>query len=114
MSLDTLHGPVYIPSQRVGFFIARKRHPDPTIEKALKHAEEHGWRVERGSGRSHAWGKMYCPHEDDECRCGEFCITSVWSTPRSPENHARRIRRVVDGYVAHRPADGSGEEESRS
>jgi hypothetical protein len=46
---------------------------------------------------AHGWGKMYCPHNDPDCRCGEFCITVIWSTPRSPENHARQIRRVVDG-----------------
>jgi hypothetical protein len=40
---------------------------------------------------------MFCPHNDPECRCGEFCITSIWGTPRNAENHARQIRRVVDG-----------------
>ena len=25
----------------------------------------------------------------------QFCITSVWSTPRNPGNHARALRRVV-------------------
>lgn len=44
----------------------------------------------------HAWGRIYCPYNDDECRCGEFCITSVWSTPKNPGNHARALRRVVD------------------
>lgn len=47
-------------------------------------------------GGSHAWGKIYCPHNDKKCRCGEYCISSIWSTPRNPANHAKQIRRVVD------------------
>lgn len=75
--------------------MARKtKHPCKEIEGALRHAESLGWRIEMGG--AHAWGKMYCPANDAECRCGEYCITSIWSTPRSPENHARQLRRVVD------------------
>ena len=47
---------------------------------------------------------MYCSHNDPDCRCGEFCVTVVWGTPRSPENHARQLRRVVDGCVGTRRA----------
>ena len=42
---------------------------------------------------------MYCPHNDPECRCGEYCVTVIWSTPRIPENHAGQIRKVVDHCV---------------
>ncbi len=80
--------------------VARPRHSKKEIEEALRHAEEQGWRV--AVGGSHAWGRIYCPYDDSECRCGEFCITSVWSTPRSPTNHARALRRVVDRCTAHR------------
>jgi len=73
------------------------------IETALKHAEAEGWRVEVGG--SHAWGKIYCPYNDDECRCGEFCIASVWSTPKNPGSHARAIRRVVDKCSTHKHRD---------
>ena len=48
----------------------------------------------------HAWGKIYCPNNDNECRCGEFCISSVWSTPRNPVNHAKQIKRVVDNCTS--------------
>lgn len=72
----------------------RSRHPDKDVEAALRHAEAHGWRVVQGG--SHAWGKIYCPYDSKDCRCGEFCITSVWSTPRNPVSHARALRRVVD------------------
>ena len=46
--------------------------------------------------------RSYCPYNDAECRCGEFCITSVWSTPKNPGNHARALRRVVDNCTTHR------------
>ena len=74
--------------------MTRSLHPKKEVEAALRHAETHGWRVTVGG--AHAWGKIYCPRRHDECRCGEFCITSVWSTPRNPGNHARALRRVVD------------------
>jgi hypothetical protein len=77
--------------------MSRRRHPDFDIEKALTYVESNGWRVEPAGPRGHAWGKMLCPHNDPECRCGEFCITSNWSTSRDSHNHARQIRRVVDG-----------------
>ena len=80
--------------------MSRSSHPKKEIEAALKHGEEQGWRVEVGGG--HAWGKVYCPYNDDECRCGEFCITSVWSTPRNPASHARALRRVVDKCATHK------------
>ncbi|MEX2523715.1 MAG: hypothetical protein WD750_02050 [Gammaproteobacteria bacterium] len=74
--------------------MARRRHPNKEIEEALAWAEGRGWRIEMAGG--HAWGRLYCPWNDPECRCGEFCIVSVWSTPRNPVAHARQIRRVVD------------------
>ena len=79
--------------------MTRSLHPKKEVEAALRHAETHGWRVTVGG--AHAWGKIYCPRRHDECRCGEFCITSVWSTPRNPGNHARALRRVVDNCTAH-------------
>ena len=67
--------------------MTRPSHSKKEVEEALRHAEEQGWRIELGG--SHAWGRIYCPYNDEECRCGEFCITSVWSTPKNPGNHAR-------------------------
>lgn len=74
--------------------MARNAHPKPDIEAANRHAEAHGWRIQEGG--SHAWGRMLCPYNDDTCRCGEFCITSIWSTPANPGNHGKQLRRVVD------------------
>ena len=42
----------------------------------------------RGDRRQPCWGKMHCPCNDDGCRCGEFCIACIWSTPKNPGNHA--------------------------
>jgi len=67
----------------------RKRHPIKEVEEALVYAEGFGWRVDVGG--SHAWGRIYCPYNDRECRHGKFCIASVWSTPRNATNHARQI-----------------------
>jgi hypothetical protein len=52
--------------------MARKKHAKPDIEEAVKYAESNGWRIKKSSG--HAWGKMYCPYNDKECRCGEFAL----------------------------------------
>jgi hypothetical protein len=81
--------------------MVRGTHSKKEIADALDYAEKKGWRVESGS-KGHAWGKLYCPYNDVECRCGEYCIISVWSTPKSPGNHARHIKRVVDNCTTHR------------
>lgn len=86
--------------------MGRTVHPKKDVEEALRYAEANGWRVERSGG--HAWGKIYCPYNEADCRCGEFCITCVWSTPGNPGNHARALMRVVDRCVPHRGARGAG------
>ena len=89
----------------------RPSHPKKEVEEALRHAEAWGWRIEVGG--SHAWGRAYCPYNDEACRCGEFCITSIWSSPRNPGNHARALQRVVDNCTTHRSrceADDDAEE----
>lgn len=78
--------------------MTRPKHPKKEVEIALAHAEMHGWRVEIGG--SHAWGKIYCPNKSSECRCGEFCISSIWSTPKNAGNHARQIKRIVNNCTA--------------
>jgi len=88
--------------------MSRARHPKKEVEKALRHAEAQGWRIEVSG--SHAWGRMYCPYNDVECRCGEFCITSIWSTPKNPGNHARQLKRVVDNCASNKMASESKSE----
>ena len=70
---------------------SRGRHPKPAIEKALKYAEQSGWRIEKSSSHAHSWGKLYCPKSTRE-----GCIILVWSTPRVAENHARQIINKID------------------
>jgi len=79
---------------------SRAKHPKKEVEEALRYAEEAGWRVSVGG--SHAWGKVYSPYDDEECRCGEFCIASVWSTPKNAGNHAHQIKRVVDNCTTRK------------
>lgn len=79
--------------------MAGKKHSKKEIQEAIEYAESKGWRVEPSGKSAHAWGQMYCPYNDKECRCGEFCISSIWSTPRSAEVHAKQIRRIVDKCV---------------
>ncbi|MCG8437041.1 MAG: hypothetical protein MI751_03050 [Pseudomonadales bacterium] len=74
--------------------MSRDRHSKKEVETALAYAESMGWRIEKATG--HAWGRLYCPFNNRQCRCGEFCVISIWSTPKNPGNFARQIRRVVD------------------
>jgi hypothetical protein len=87
----------------------RAKHPKKEVEGAIRYAEDHGWSIEVGG--SHAWGRMYCPYNDPECRCGEFCITSIWSTPRNVVNHARQLKRVVDNCTSRKKAAETRREE---
>jgi hypothetical protein len=89
--------------------MSRRSHPHSDIEDALKYAEENGWRIDVGGG--HCWGKIYCPYNDKECRGGIFCISSVWSTPRNPGNHAKQIRKVVDNCTTNNNLNHLSEEE---
>jgi hypothetical protein len=59
------------------------------IEAVLRSAEKDGWRVEH-SPRGHAWGVLRC---GEKSRQG--CQSSIFSTPRNPENHARKLARDV-------------------
>ena len=68
-----------------------KRHPNKAIRAAVAYALARGWRFAEPGRSAHAWGFLYCP---DRSRAGH--IFRVWSTPRSPEDHAKDLRRTVD------------------
>ncbi len=72
----------------------RPKHPNKDIEAALKYAEENDWRYQSSGKSSHAWGKMLYPEKSRE-----GCRLSVWSTPKSPVNHARQIIKKVDQCI---------------
>ena len=52
-------------------------------------AEDAGWAV-RHTVSGHRWGVMLC---GESSRAG--CQVSIWSTPRSADNHARQLRRAL-------------------
>ena len=75
----------------------RKKHPDKEIEATIRYAETQGWQVIKCTG--HAWCILRCPYHDQECRCGQFCQMSVWSTPKDAGRHARQLQRKIDGCI---------------
>lgn len=87
----------------------QRRHPSKEIEAAIRYAEDHGWTRALHSG-GHAWGKIRCPYNDQECRYGTFCSKSVWSTPRVPEDMADAIRRVVDGCIRRKQDEAASQD----
>ena len=64
----------------------RLRHPKKEVEAALWQAERAAWTVE-ATASGHRWGGARCP--------GDCPALSVWSTPRSPGDHAKRLRAAV-------------------
>jgi len=67
-------------------------HPNKHIRAAIRYAQSKGWRVSKAGPRAHIWGIVWCPETSRE-----GCRIRVMSTPRNPEQHARDIRRGVDG-----------------
>ena len=84
-----------------------KEHPNKEIRAAVQYALDAGWRLIEGRG--HCWGMIRCPYNDRECRCGQFCQISIWSTPRVPENEAAKIRRCIDNCVRRQKDQGADE-----
>src|SRR5260370_41871474 len=82
--------------------------PTRKLKRQFSVRKTRDWRVT--SSKGHAWGKMYCPFNDPECRCGLHCITSIWSTPRKPQVHARDLRRKVDKCTGKPRADDAKNE----
>jgi hypothetical protein len=68
--------------------MSRWSHSKKQVRDALDHADIGGFGVEPKSGRSgHAWGGIRC----QVCR-QRF---TVFSTPRSADNHANQIHRFI-------------------
>lgn len=78
-------------------------HPNKHIRDAVDYAVNNGWRLRKANARAHVWGRLYCRSQSPG-----GCIVSVYGTPRVSENHARYIKRRVDGcthYVEEVMAD---------
>ena len=73
------------------------QHPYKEIDAVIRYAKSRGWIVKKAGG--HAWGILICPQNSVDCRCGQFCRMSVWSTPKNPSNFARRLRQKIDGCI---------------
>jgi len=74
-----------------------ERHPKKEIQSAIEFALARGWRFEKAGPRAHIYGTLYCIREDREgCRVG------VYSTPRSPDMHAKQIANAL--IAARTPA----------
>lgn len=70
--------------------MSRGRHPKKEVEEALAELEASGdWIVTETAGRGHWWGVAKCVFGHGPCQI------SIWSTPRSPGNHAKQILRVA-------------------
>lgn len=69
-----------------------KHHPNKEISAAIQYAIERGWTYTKGNN----YGALWCPNE---CRCR----MSVWSTPKKPQDFAKRIRRTVDKCPTGQP-----------
>jgi hypothetical protein len=65
-------------------------HKNKHIREAIKYAKSRGWTYEKRYGKGHAVGRLRCQFGHHECQM------SVWGTPRSPEDHAMRIKSRVD------------------
>jgi hypothetical protein len=74
-----------------------QRHPNKEIREAVEYAIEKGWSIKEASG--HAWGIMYCPHNDSSYRGRIHCKTSIYSTPKNPSNTARQLKRIVKNCI---------------
>lgn len=70
------------------------KHPSKEIQHAIEYAIQKGWRYVGTGNSAHAFCRLYCP---EKSRNG--CSMSVWSTPRSTENHAKQIVRNVDKCI---------------
>jgi len=64
-------------------------HQKPQVHRALDEAADAGLKVEQTNTRRH-WGYIDCTN----CT-GRFW---VWSTPETPDNHAKDIRRFIQRH----------------
>ena len=59
------------------------------MEEAVQAMEAAGWRIEMSRG--HIWAKAKCP-----AFTPDGCIAHIHSTPKKPENHAKRLQALKE------------------
>ena len=67
-------------------------HSEKVVREVLKRAVADGWKFEPTKGGGHSFGRLICPHGQ--------CTQRIYSTPKSPENHAQRLQDLV-GHCGH-------------
>ncbi|MEG9489242.1 hypothetical protein [Mannheimia indoligenes] len=65
------------------------KHPNKHIQTALDYAVQNGWEILKSGKSAHSYCRLRCVLGHSEHQM------SVWSTPRSTENHAKQIIRKV-------------------
>lgn len=74
-----------------------KHHSNKDVDNAIKYGIEKGWRfVKKGNG--HTVGYLYCTNEADGTHNDIECYISVFGSPKSPTNHAKKIKKAIDGH----------------
>ncbi len=74
-----------------------KKHPNKDIRAAISYAVSCGWRPVEAGNSSHAYCRLKC-----RLLHGEHQM-SVWSTPKSAQQHARQIIRKVNECIVKGP-----------
>lgn len=76
----------------LGYLVRRSMadHPNKHIRTAVRSALDAGRLLVKSSARAHVRGILQCPHGG---RNG--CRRAVYSTSRSPEDHAKDLRRAI-------------------
>ena len=72
------------------------KHPKKEVNDALDYADQQGFDVGR-TVSGHRWGRI-------TCTCG--ASVSIWSTPKSPHDHGRRLCRWVLKHDHHAETEG--------
>ena len=86
----------------------RYRHPKKEVEKVLRELEGLGWTIQVRHGKGHAWGLLRCPKPSEDCRCGQYCQMTIFSTPQNPGRHAAKLRQKALGCTKNESENGDG------
>ncbi|MDC9607160.1 hypothetical protein WDV76_03880 [Xenorhabdus griffiniae] len=67
------------------------------MNDAIAYALSKGWRWEK-RGDGHTFGYLYCTADSGGKHEEIKCMVAVFSTPKNPTNHAKKIRKTIDNY----------------
>jgi len=70
-----------------------KKHPHKHIQAAIDYALAKGWVWVAPGHSAHCFCRLRCGSPENQHQAHQL---SVWSTPRSAENHAKQIKHKVD------------------